>query len=68
MQLKTRYLFLSFFFFFTVVQPAHAYLDPGAASMVLQGLIGGVAAAVGFLSLYYNRIKKFLCNLRKRKE
>lgn len=68
MKLNTRYIFFSFFFFFTAVQPAHAYLDPGAASMVLQGLIGGVAAAVGFLSLYYNRIKKFFCNLRKRKE
>ena len=63
-----RYIILFFFFFFTVVQPAHAYLDPGAASMVLQGLIGGAAAAVGFLSLYYNKIKKFFCDLRKRKK
>ena len=28
---------------FTV--PAHAYIDPGTASIVLQGIIGGIAAA-----------------------
>jgi len=59
------FFFFFFFFFFTGAQPAYAYLDPGAASLVLQGLVGGMAAAVGFFSLYYNRIKKFLSNLRK---
>lgn len=28
---------------FTV--PAHAYIDPGTASIVLQGIVGGIAAA-----------------------
>lgn len=68
MKLSTRYVIFSFFFFFTAMQPAYAYLDPGAASMVLQALIGGVAATVGFFSLYYNRIKQFFSNLRKQKE
>ena len=41
---------------FTV--PAHAYIDPGTASIVLQSIIGGIAAAGLFfrthiMSLYY---------------
>ena len=58
----------SFFLIMTTVQPAFAYLDPGTASVVLQGLIGGVAAGVGFFSLYYSKIKQFFSNRRKPKE
>lgn len=39
------------------VQPAYAYLDPGTGSMLLQGLIGGIAAGVGLISLFYYRFK-----------
>ena len=38
---------------------AHAYLDPGTGSMLLQGLIGGVAAAMGVAGLYWSKIKAF---------
>ena len=40
--------------------PAYAYLDPGTGSLILQALIGGVAAAGAFASLYYQKIKLFL--------
>lgn len=36
---------------------AHAYLDPGTASMLLQAVIGLVAAAVVTLRLYWQRIR-----------
>lgn len=54
--------------FLTITLPAYAYLDPGAASIVLQALIGGVAATVGFFSLYYHKIKKFFSILRNNKK
>jgi hypothetical protein len=38
-------------------QPAHAYLDPGTGSMLLQGIIGGIAAGFAVLSLTWHRIK-----------
>ncbi|KQZ99561.1 hypothetical protein ASD64_14610 [Mesorhizobium sp. Root157] len=38
-------------------RPAYAYLDPGTASMLLQGLIGGIAAAGAVISLNYQRLK-----------
>lgn len=50
---------LSLFAVFTAVlsNPAYAYLDPGTASMLLQGIIGGIAAAGAAISLNYQRLK-----------
>ena len=39
--------------------PAYAYLDPGTGSMLLQGLIGGLAAVLSFLSIYWQKVKAF---------
>ncbi|KAB0679728.1 hypothetical protein [Aureimonas leprariae] len=39
------------------IRPAYAYLDPGAASMVLQGIIGGIAAGGAIISMNYRRLK-----------
>ncbi|WP_372841386.1 hypothetical protein [Phaeovulum sp.] len=38
---------------------AHAYLDPGTASIILQSLIGGTVAAGAAVSLFWQRIKSF---------
>ena len=37
--------------------PAHAYLDPGTGSVILQGLLAGVAGLAVVLKLYWSRIK-----------
>ena len=37
-----------------------AYLDPGSASMILQMLVGGVAAAAVSIKLFWKRILHFL--------
>ena len=39
--------------------PAHAYLDPGTGSMILQILLGGVAGVLVVGRLYWHRIKEF---------
>jgi len=39
--------------------PAYAYLDPGTGSMLLQALIGGIAAGFAVLSLYWQKVKAF---------
>lgn len=36
---------------------AYAYLDPGTGSMLLQSLIGAIAAAGMMLSIFWQRIK-----------
>lgn len=40
--------------------PAFAYLDPGAGSAVLQGVLGALAAIAMVLKLYWHRILKML--------
>jgi len=43
--------------------PAHAYLDPGTGSIILQSLLAGIAVAIGVLRLYWHRFKTFLGSL-----
>lgn len=36
---------------------AHAYLDPGTGSLILQLIIGGAIAAAATVRLYWTRVK-----------
>ena len=36
---------------------AYAYMDPGTGSMLLQGLIGGIAAGLLIIKLYWRRLR-----------
>lgn len=44
---------------------AHAYLDPGTGSILVQSLLAGIAGAVAVIGLYWQRVKAFFVNLRK---
>ena len=37
-----------------------AYLDPGSGSLLLQGIVGGVASAIVMGKVYWRRAKRFL--------
>jgi Na+-transporting methylmalonyl-CoA/oxaloacetate decarboxylase beta subunit len=39
--------------------PAHAYLDPGTGSLLLQGLIASVAAVAATGSIYWGKIRAY---------
>lgn len=43
---------------------AHAYLDPGSGSAILQGILGALAALAITLKLYWHRLLRFF-GLRK---
>lgn len=43
-----------------------AYLDPGTGSILLQGLIAAIAAAITYCSLYWHRVKEFFRVLLRR--
>jgi len=45
---------------------AYAYLDPGFGSLLLQGVLGGIAAVSVVLRLYWHQLLKLL-GLRKDK-
>ena len=53
-----KFLFL-FFCLIAYTSPAYAYLEPGTGSMLIQGLIGGVAMVMSFLSIYWQKVKAF---------
>jgi hypothetical protein len=38
-------------------QPAHAYLDPGTGSIILQAIVGAVAGVLVFGRTYLHRLK-----------
>jgi hypothetical protein len=46
--------------------PAYAYLDPGTGSILLQGLIAGVAGGLVAARLYWSKVKHFLAFARKK--
>lgn len=47
------------FFIFSFSSGAAAYLDPGTGSMILQGLIAGIAVAWFTIKTYWYRILGF---------
>lgn len=44
---------------------AHAYLDPGTGSILLQGLIAGVAGGLVVMKLYWAKVKSFFSRDKK---
>ncbi len=44
--------------------PAHAYLDPGSGSMILQVIAGGVAGAVVAFKMFWHRIYAFFAGTK----
>jgi hypothetical protein len=50
-----------------IIPSAHAYLDPGSGSAILQGILGALAAIALTLKLYWHRFLR-LIGLRKPSE
>jgi len=48
--------------------PAHAYLDPGTGSALIQGLIAAVTALGITAKLYWHRVTKFFSRKEKSKQ
>ena len=40
--------------------PAHAYLDPGTGSILLQGIVGAIAGGLFVMRMYWQRVKAFV--------
>jgi len=45
------------FLLLIVAEPAFAYLDPGTGSMLLQVILGGIAAVGVALKLFWHKIR-----------
>jgi hypothetical protein len=54
-----KFYFLIFFIFMSSTLNAHAYLDPGTFSIIINFLIAIIAAVGAYISLFWSKIKKF---------
>ena len=57
------YVFVSLLLMFPTA--SHAYIDPGAGSILIQVVLGTLAAAGFFFKVYYKRIKRFFGKSRE---
>jgi hypothetical protein len=55
--LKTIHCITGIFLLILFSEPAAAYLDPGTGSMLLQVILGGVAAVAVALKLFWYKIR-----------
>jgi|TARA_B110000037_G_C17043413_1_gene474644 hypothetical protein len=53
-------IFLLFLFTFFFSQDAYAYIDPGTGGIILQAIIGAIAATSLTIKIYWQKIKDFL--------
>jgi len=54
--MKSQYWFIGVLLVF-LAEPAFAYLDPGTGSMLLQVILGGIAAVGVALKLFWHKIR-----------
>ena len=62
-----KLLILILFFIFFPTDPAYAYFDPGSSSILLQALLGGLAAVATAFTWYWNKIKNFFKRVTNKK-
>ena len=53
-------------FFFS--QNAFAYLDPGTGSIILQAILGFIAATIASVSIYWTKFKSLISKLFNKKK
>ena len=63
-----KYLLFFTFIVFALAVPfsAHAYLDPGTGSFVIQILIAGVATVIFSIKVFWRKIKELFLLFSKR--
>jgi hypothetical protein len=62
-----KILIITFVFTFLLNNKAFAYLDPGTGSIILQSILGAIAAGASYCAIYWKKIKNFFNkNLRKK--
>tara|TARA_B110000977_G_scaffold23238_1_gene27924 strand:+ start:1173 stop:1373 length:201 start_codon:yes stop_codon:yes gene_type:complete len=57
---------LFFLYFFLFTSSAHAYLDPGTGSIILQAILGAFAAFLSTLYIFWEKVKNFFRKVFKK--
>jgi hypothetical protein len=51
-----------------ISSPAYGYIDPGTGSLIIQGVIGAIAAIGVTLKLYWHKLKLFFSRREEKVE
>ncbi len=62
-----KLIFITASLLFISEVPAFSYIDPGTGSIILQALLGIIAAIGASITLYYQKIKNFFSKFKKKK-
>jgi len=65
---KLFLLFFSLIVFMLPTSSSYAYLDPGTGSIILQAILGFVAASIATLTIYWNKFKNFFTKIFGKKD
>ena len=61
-----KYVLNTIILFFFLNSNAYAYLDPGSGSIILQAILGFIAASLATISFYWSKLKTFIYKLFKK--
>jgi hypothetical protein len=48
------------------INPAHAYLDPGIGSIILQAVVGLIAVVVTTFGIYWDKFKNYYQKIKNK--
>ena len=63
-----KIIFQSFLIYIFSINNVFAYLDPGTGSIILQAIMGAIAAGFSYCVFYWNKVKNFFLRVFKRKK
>jgi hypothetical protein len=61
-----NFFFYSLLLIFFFITPSYSYLDPGSSSILLQAIIGFIAAVGATISIYWKKFKNFIKKIFKK--
>jgi glycerol uptake facilitator-like aquaporin len=64
--INNKFLIIIFIYLLCSISKAHAYLDPGTGSIILQAILGFIAAAAATVSIYWEKFKSIINKVLKR--
>ncbi len=64
--MNKKILLLVIIFKIIFINNAYAYLDPGSGSIILQAILGFIAAGIASVSFYWTKFKNFLSKMFKK--
>jgi hypothetical protein len=65
---NNKLLVLSVAYLLSSVSSAQAYLDPGTGSIILQAILGFVAATAATVSIYWSKFKSIVNKIFKKEK